>query len=233
MSTTKFIKSNNKNLAYKIFEGEEQNILFLSGHKSTMNKIKNSDASLHKIHKICSEQNLKLTIFDYSGWGESEGEIEKPWNIKEWVINLCDIIKNMDNNITLIGISMGAYLSILMSILYPEKINKIITVVPGFGKSFTLTKQPLELCDKNNKKIIDLKLDEEDKAYINSKLNIKCPVYMLKGLKDNNTSQIAAQSIYNNLPDDTLKEIYNFNCGHIDVIKTEEAQDIIKKLLTS
>lgn len=229
---TKYIESLGKKIAYKRFERGPVEVLFLGGHRSTMEKLNYSNSTISNLQKCCEVLDVSLTIFDYFGSGESEGDF-KPWNTEDWLINIQDVLGQVlsDKSVILIGSSMGGYLSLLVSLLFPIQIRKVIGIVPGFGASFSESGQDLCLFDKSTGTQIELSLDHEGKAMIASDLDIKCPVHLIRGMRDEKVSSLASKSILDHLPKSTDKKIYNVDSTHSGSSNFSETISILKSLL--
>ena len=131
----KSIKINNFNINYIFRErknaGPKISVVFLSGYKSDMKGTK-----ARFIDKLSNDYGFEYLRFNYSGHGNSEGNIEEQ-TISSWLKESLFLIKkNMNFPLILIGSSMGGWISLLIAIKFKNKIKGIIGIAaaPDFTK---------------------------------------------------------------------------------------------------
>ena len=195
---TKFInRLDYKTIAYNQLTGKNIGIVFLSGFNSDMQGKK----ALY-IEKWAKDNNHSFLRFDYSGHGQSSGEIEKTcfsdwYQDAEYIIN-----KKTKNKQILIGSSMGAWIMLMLTKRIPHKIAAIIGLAPApdFPKILIWDKMTGDEKRKliKNKKI-SIKYEDGSKndfSYtlikdsfknltLSKSINFNGPVYLYHGMADN------------------------------------------------
>ena len=195
---TKFInRLDYKTIAYNQLIGKNMGIVFLSGFNSDMQGKK----ALY-IEKWAKDNNHSFLRFDYSGHGQSSGEIEKTcfsdwYQDAEYIIN-----KKTKNKQILIGSSMGAWIMLMLAKRIPHKIAAIIGLAPApdFPKILIwdkMTGDEKRKLIKNRK--ISIKYEDGSKndfSYtlikdsfknltLSKSINFNGPVYLYHGMADN------------------------------------------------
>ena len=195
---TKFInRLDYKTIAYNQLTGKNIGIVFLSGFNSDMQGKK----ALY-IEKWAKDNNHSFLRFDYSGHGQSSGEIEKTcfsdwYQDAEYIIN-----KKTKNKQILIGSSMGAWIMLMLAKRIPHKIAAIIGLAPApdFPKILIWDKMT---GDEKRKLIKNRKISinyedgsKNDFSYtlikdsfknltLSKSINFNGPVYLYHGMADN------------------------------------------------
>ena len=124
---TSFINTSEGNtIAYNQIIGKNTGIVFLSGYNSDMQ----GNKALY-IEKWAKDNNHSFLRFDYSGHGQSSGELETTcfsdwYQDAEYLINK----KTKDKQI-LIGSSMGAWIMLMLAKRIPNKISALIGLAPA------------------------------------------------------------------------------------------------------
>ena len=124
---TNFINTSEGNtIAYNQIIGKNTGIVFLSGYNSDMQ----GNKALY-IEKWAKDNNHSFLRFDYSGHGQSSGELETTC-FSDWYQDAEHIInkKTKDKQI-LIGSSMGAWIMLMLAKRIPNKISAIIGLAPA------------------------------------------------------------------------------------------------------
>ena len=185
---TSFINTSEGNtIAYNQIIGKNTGIVFLSGYNSDMQ----GNKALY-IEKWAKDNNHSFLRFDYSGHGQSSGELETTcfsdwYQDAEYIINK----KTKDKQI-LIGSSMGAWIMLMLTKRIPNKISAIIGLAPApdFPK--------ILIWDK-------MTGDEKRKLIKNKKISIKYEDgskndFSYKLIKDSFKNLTLLKSIYFNGP---------------------------------
>jgi pimeloyl-ACP methyl ester carboxylesterase len=103
---------------YKI-TGEGKDILILHGWGAS------SDSWL-EVQKMLADKGYRVIVPDFSGFGKSITPLS-PWGIKEYADFISKFIDKLNlEKIILIGHSFGGRISIRLTLLCPEKIEKLI-----------------------------------------------------------------------------------------------------------
>ena len=124
--TSFIITSKGNTIAYNQIIGKNTGIVFLSGYNSDMQ----GNKALY-IEKWAKDNNHSFLRFDYSGHGQSSGELETTC-FSDWYQDAEHIInkKTKDKQI-LIGSSMGAWIMLMLAKRIPNKISAIIGLAPA------------------------------------------------------------------------------------------------------
>ncbi|WP_316354847.1 alpha/beta hydrolase [Candidatus Trichorickettsia mobilis] len=184
------IKSNQKNTI---------TIIFLHGLMSDMHGTK----ALY-LENYCIKAGYNFIRFDNFGHGNSSGNFTEQ-TISSWIGGLEMILNQLvtDNQIVLIGSSMGGWLSLLYAIKNPHNLLGIICIsaAPDFTEELIWKKLPLiqqtkmqkdgvlevsgNCCD--TKYPISYKLVHEARNHLlldGKTIAIDCPTHLIHGLKD-------------------------------------------------
>ncbi|KAG8240461.1 hypothetical protein J437_LFUL010799 [Ladona fulva] len=127
---TQFLNlSGGRQVAYRKLNGNgTPTIVFAPGFMSNMNGKKAST-----LHKFCSENGLPFVRFDYEGVGESPGNMEK-MHLSMWMEDLKIVVDSLTNGpVLLIGSSMGGWMSILVAMQIPQRIQGMILIAPALN----------------------------------------------------------------------------------------------------
>ena len=162
----KSVKINKLKISY-IFKERKKNgpkisVVFLSGYKSDM---KGTKAKF--IDKLSNDYGFEYLRFNYSGHGNSEGNIEEQ-TISSWLKEgLFLIKKNMNFPLILIGSSMGGWISLLIAIKFRSKIKGIIGIAtaPDFTKRLIDKLSPREKKMYFKDKFINVSSEYTDSKY--------------------------------------------------------------------
>ena len=110
-------KSNKKN---------NPHIIFLHGLMSNMEGTK-----AKYIEDYCKVKDYNFTKFDNFGHGKSSGEFTGE-TISSWLSGLELVLQEFESKaVTLIGSSMGAWISMLAAIKHPAKVKNLICIAPA------------------------------------------------------------------------------------------------------
>jgi len=159
--------------------------------------------------------NFSVFRFDFSGCGESEGDMTKdlPNRIYD-LLSAIDIMKKQPNvdsdRIGLLGSSMGGYLSIIAA--SKEKINAVVT----WSAPYILDLNPDDL---DNRSLSSLKIDARDVIK-----NVKSPIMIIHGDKDDIVPLNHAIELYENAnPPKELKIIKGADHRFLNEAHRDEA----------
>lgn len=185
------------NLAYKKLKGKSPGIIFIPGYLSSMNGTK-----ALAVEEFCKSLGHSYIRFDYSGVGNSDGNI-KDCTVGKWRKDVLSIIDDIaEGPQILVGSSLGGWLMLHAAIARPEKIIALVgvaTAADGLVTQFHAL--PVEV-----QKEIELKGEwslpskySEDGCYhiqysvikeaehhclLHSPIPVTCPVRLLHGMKD-------------------------------------------------
>ena len=243
---TNFINTlDNNTIAYNQLTGKNIGIVFLSGFNSDMQGKK----ALY-IEKWAKDNNHSFLRFDYSGHGQSSGEIEKTcfsdwYQDAEYIIN-----KKTKNKQILIGSSMGAWIMLMLAKRIPHKIAAIIGLAPApdFPKILIWDKMTGDEKRKliKNKKI-SIKYEDGSKNDFSYKLikdsfkNLTLsksipfngPVYLYHGMADNAVPYDLSIKIINTFKGTSdIKLLLDKDAGHrlSDIDQLKNIINIIEEI---
>ena len=152
------------------------------------------------IKSFCVERGLGFLRYELVGHGSDVANYEKT-NINIWKEQLLELIDDMVSGpILLVGTSMGGWLSLLGAELRQDRVIGVVGIssAPDFTvglEDFYLTEQQKqELQEKDRIEFVTkdftytftsaLLKSGRDNQMLNRKINIKCPVHLLQGMKD-------------------------------------------------
>ncbi|XP_054433289.1 palmitoyl-protein thioesterase ABHD10, mitochondrial isoform X1 [Pteronotus mesoamericanus] len=185
------------NLAYKRLKGKSPGIIFIPGYISNMNGTK-----AMAIEEFCKSLGHAYIRFDYSGVGNSDGNLEE-CTVGRWRKDVLSIIDDLAvGPQILVGSSLGGWLMLHAAIARPQKVVALIGVAAAVDGLVTKFNQlPVEV-----KKEIEMKgvwsmpsKYSEDGAYriqyscikeaehhclLHSPIPVNCPIRLLHGMKD-------------------------------------------------
>ena len=154
------------------------------------------------IQKFCRKLKLNFLKFEYSGHGRSSGKFIEG-NISKWTDEAKQLIKSKikkDNNLIFVGSSMGSWIALNLFSFFKKQIKGFIGIAsaPEF-----LEKLMWKKFSKKIKKIIMTKkiyhldhggfiypitkqliFDGRKNKVLNNKINLKIPVVLFHGTKD-------------------------------------------------
>ncbi|XP_058919589.2 LOW QUALITY PROTEIN: palmitoyl-protein thioesterase ABHD10, mitochondrial [Kogia breviceps] len=185
------------NLAYKRLKGKSPGIIFIPGYISNMNGTK-----ALAIEEFCKSLGHAYIRFDYSGVGNSDGNLEE-CTVGKWRKDVLSIIDDLaEGPQILVGSSLGGWLMLHAAIARPQKVVALIGIASAVDGLVTQFNQlPVEA-----KKEIEMKgvwsmpsKYSEEGAYhiqysvikeaehyclLHSPIPVNCPIRLLHGMKD-------------------------------------------------
>jgi pimeloyl-ACP methyl ester carboxylesterase len=237
---TSYLKlKNGGKIAYNKTEGTAPGIMFLGGFRSDMNGVK-----ALALENYCKKNGRAFLRFDYEGHGESSAEFED-CTIGKWKENaLLVLMKLTEGRQILVGSSMGGWLSLLLAREKPRRVAAVVGIAaaPDFTENMIFAKlkkgQLNELqkngrvyvtSDEGDRYPVTRKFIEEARNHLllEHKIQVRCPVRLLHGTKDEDVPWEVALQINERLASDDVKTILIENGSHT----LSEAKDI-KKILS-
>ncbi|XP_061049050.1 palmitoyl-protein thioesterase ABHD10, mitochondrial [Eubalaena glacialis] len=185
------------NLAYKRLKGKSPGIIFIPGYISNMNGTK-----ALAIEEFCKSLGHAYIRFDYSGVGNSDGNLEE-CTVGKWRKDVLSIIDDLaEGPQILVGSSLGGWLMLHAAIARPQKVVALIGVAAAVDGLVTQFNQlPVEA-----KKEIEMKgvwsmpskyseegvyriqysviKEAEHHCLLHSPIPVNCPIRLLHGMKD-------------------------------------------------
>ncbi len=193
-----FTTSSKRKIKYLLSKKNSQiTVVFFHGFMSDM-----VGAKPTAIQKFCRKYKLNFLKFEYSGHGKSTGKFIQG-NISKWTNDAKQLIKSKtkkDKNLIFVGSSMGSWIALNLFPFFKKKIKGFIGIAsaPEFLEELMWKK-----FSKKIKKIIASKkiyhlehggftypiteqliLDGRKNKVLNNKINIKVPVVLFHGTKD-------------------------------------------------
>ena len=218
-----FITSSKRKIKYLFFKKNSQiTIVFFHGFMSDMLGKKPT-----VIQKFCRKHKLGFLKFEYSGHGKSTG-IFTEGNISKWTTEAKQLIKakiSKKKKLIFIGSSMGSWIALNLFKYFKKQIKGFIGIssAPEFleelmWKKFNKKTKKIIL----TKKIYNLKkgefiypitkqliFDGKKNKVLNNKINLKIPIILFHGLKDDTVPILFSKKI--------LKICKNANCKLIKI----------------
>ena len=172
-------------------------VVFFHGFMSDM-----IGAKPREIQKFCNRNNLNFLKFEYSGHGKSTGKFTKG-NISKWTNEAKELINSKlkkKNKLIFIGSSMGSWISLNLFPIFKKRLKGFIGIssAPEFlehlmWKKFSKKIKKIILA----KKLYNLELGEfiypitkqlifdgRKNKILNNKINLKIPIILFHGKKD-------------------------------------------------
>ena len=193
-----FLTSSNRKIKYFLLNNNSQKtVVFFHGFMSDMIGAKPS-----AIQKICKKLKLSFLKFEYSGHGRSGGKFVNG-NISKWTNEAKQLITSKikrGKNLIFIGSSMGSWIALNLFPFFKKQIKGFIGIAsaPEFlerlmWKKFTKKIKKIIM----NKKIYHLDhggfiypitkqliFDGRKNKVLNNKINLKIPIVLFHGTKD-------------------------------------------------
>ena len=189
--------SKKKNKYLLIKKNSQIAVVFFHGFMSDMVGVKPT-----AIQKFCKKQKLDFLKFEYSGHGKSSGKFIKG-NISKWTNEAKELIKSKikkNKDLIFIGSSMGSWIALNLFSFFKKQIKGFIGIAsaPEFLENLMWKK-----FSKKIKKIVMTKkiynldyggftypitkqliFDGRKNKVLNSKINLKIPIVLFHGNKD-------------------------------------------------
>ena len=194
-----FISRGNKKIKYFLAKKNSHlTVVFFHGFMSDMIGKKPK-----AIQKFCKKNNLNFLKFEYSGHGKSTGKFIDG-NITKWTQEAAKLINSLlskNEKLIFIGSSMGSWIALNLFPAFKKKLKGFIGIssAPEFLENLMWKK-----FDKKTKKIIMTKkiynlevgefvypitkqliFDGRKNKVLNNKINLKIPIILFHGTKDN------------------------------------------------
>jgi len=126
MAEVAFLNLEQEQLAYHFSSGKSPAIIFLPGYHSCMNGEKALVLEEH-----CISQGHAMCRFDYRGHGLSSGIFEE-LTLSDWIEDATTILDEVvipnNDQVILVGSSMGGWIACHIAVQYPERIAGLVGV---------------------------------------------------------------------------------------------------------
>ena len=193
-----FTTSNKKKIKYLfVKKNSEITVVFFHGFMSDM-----VGEKPQAIQKFCHKKKLNFLKFEYSGHGRSAGKFTEG-NISKWTSQAKQLIRSKirySKKLIFIGSSMGSWIALNLFPVFKKKLKAFIGI--GSAPEF-LEKLMWKKFNKNIRKIIITKkiynleyggysypltkqliFDGRKNKILNKKVNLKIPIVLFHGMKD-------------------------------------------------
>ena len=238
-----FTTSNKRKIKYLFLDKKSQiTVVFFHGFMSDM-----LGAKPIAIEKFCKKQKLNFLKFEYSGHGKSSSKFIKG-NISRWTNDAKQLIKskiNKTKNLVFIGSSMGSWIALNLFLNFKKKIKGFIGIAsaPDFLeelmwkklskkiKKIIMTKKIYHLEHDNFTYPITKQLifDGRKNKILNKKINIKIPIVLLHGSKDETVPLNFSRKIFKVCSKSKIKLIKIKNGDH-SLSRKSDLKKICKEL---
>lgn len=225
-------------IAYHRLAGASPGIIFLGGFRSDMTGVKAT-----ALEDFCKERGQAFIRFDYRGHGQSSAKFEE-CTLSTWLEDALLVLTKLAKGPQIIvGSSMGGWLSLLLAIQKPRRIEGIIGIAaaPDFTEHLIWDK----LTDKQKKQLkddgkilvpsdygdpypitADLILDGREHLILHRDIPVYCPIRLLHGMKDDDVPWEVSMAINEKVGSSDVKTILIDNGTH----RLSEPDDIRKLL---
>lgn len=184
-------------IAYLRHNGKAPLVLWLGGFKSDMQGTKGE-----ALASWCAASDRACLRFDYFGHGASSGDFRQG-TIGRWRENVLTVIDRLtDEDLVLVGSSMGGWLALHAALARPERIKGMLLIAPAtdftevlFWSRFPETVR--EAIEKTGEWLwpsaydaqpypITRALIEDGRKYLllGRPVHLSCPVRIIQGMKD-------------------------------------------------
>lgn len=219
-----------KKISYRYLVGKKGfTFLFMHGTLSD----KNASKSFF-IEDYCKKNELGFVAFDFEGHGQSSGEYTDA-TIGSWLENALEVVDNVskDDNLVLVGSSMGGWISLLVAQERPERVGGLVglAAAPDFTVDLWEGFSQEQRNEINKKGVIYIPngwtekgdpwtkalFEEAEKHLLLNKkegINITCPVTLIQGMKDDCVPMETSLKLMRNIKSDNVKVVLLKNSGH-------------------
>ena len=205
-----FTTSNKRKIKYLFIKKNSQiTVVFFHGFMSDM-----IGAKPTAIQKFCRKQKFSFLKFEYSGHGKSTGKFTEG-NISKWTDESKQLIESKikkDKNLIFIGSSMGSWIALNLFSCFKKQIKGFIGIssAPEFLEELMWKKFNKKIKKTIiNKKIYHLKhgefvypltkqliFDGRKNKVLNNKINLKIPIVLFHGSKDETVPLSISKKIF-------------------------------------
>tara|TARA_Y100000590_G_scaffold94961_1_gene107615 strand:- start:1135 stop:1896 length:762 start_codon:yes stop_codon:yes gene_type:complete len=241
---SKYFKiSDRKKINYYFSDQKSQVMLiFFHGFMSDM-----SGEKPKIIQKYCKNRKLSFLKFEYSGHGKSSGKFIEG-NISQWTNEAKKLIKSKikkNNSLIFIGSSMGSWIALNLFSNFSKYLIGFLGIAsaPEFleelmWKKFSkkikniIMKEKIYYLDHGDytypitKQLI---LDGRKNKVLNNKINLKIPITLFHGLKDEVVPLVFSKKILNNCKKGK-KKLIKIKSGDHSLSKKQDLKKICKEL---
>ncbi|XP_005386435.1 PREDICTED: mycophenolic acid acyl-glucuronide esterase, mitochondrial isoform X1 [Chinchilla lanigera] len=214
-------------LAYKRLKGKSPGIIFIPGYISNMNGTK-----AMALEEFCRSLGHAYIRFDYSGVGNSEGNLEE-CTVGKWRKDILSVIDGIAvGPQILVGSSLGGWLMLHAAIARPEKVMALVGVATAADALVTQFNQlPVEV-----QKEAEIKgtwnlpskyhpdgfyrvqysfiKEAEHHCLLHSPIPVSCPMRLLHGMKDDIVPWYTSMQVADQVLSTDVDVILRKDSGH-------------------
>ena len=216
-------------IAYKvqIYHKNKKSLLWFGGLNSDM-----SGTKAQYLSNFSKKNRINFFRFDYFGHGRSSKEFNN-CVISDWLNNGIKIMDQIiDNEVILIGSSMGGWISTLVSLKRRKKVKGLILIAPALDMTENLMWKKFSLKEKKliksqgfieryvegydssyriTKKLID---DGRKHLILKDKINLNIPIRIFHGIKDDSVPWKLSLDLMSSFLSDDINVSFNKNGDH-------------------
>lgn len=224
---TKFLTTHTgQKLAYSMTKGAGPTVIFLGGFKSDM---EGSKAIF--LEKWAQQKNRSFLRFDYSGHGRSSGDFLS-LGIGDWLKDSMQIIELIENNdLILIGSSMGGWISLLLSRKLGKRLKGLVTIAAA--PDFTEDSMWRNFTEEQKKQVLAKGIiylpsdygepypitrylieDGRQNLILREPLELQCPVRLMQGTEDTAVTRETALKLFDHINANDLSLFFKSGADH-------------------
>ena len=224
---TKFLTTHTgQKLAYSMTKGNGPSVIFLGGFKSDM---EGSKAIF--LEKWAQQKSRSFLRFDYSGHGQSSGDFLS-LGIGDWFKDSMQIIELIDNNdLILVGSSMGGWISLLLSRELGKRLKGLVTIAAA--PDFTEDSMWRNFTEEQKKEVLSSGIiylpseygepypitrylieDGRQNLILPEPLDLQCPVRLMQGTEDTAVTRETALKLFDHINANDLSLFFKRGADH-------------------
>ncbi|MCH2322223.1 MAG: lysophospholipase [Hyphomicrobiales bacterium] len=184
------------------------------------------------LSNFSKKNRINFFRFDYFGHGRSSKEFNN-CVISDWLNNGIKIMDQIiDNEVILIGSSMGGWISTLVSLKRRKKVKGLILIAPALDMTENLMWKKFSLKEKKlikSQGYIERYVEDYDSSYritknliddgrkhliLKDKINLNIPIRIFHGIKDDSVPWKLSLDLMSSFLSDDINVSFNKNGDH-------------------